>query len=64
MNTLTIPKSIINDDDLIVIPRREYELLLKRKGLTEDDLLRWRSEARNLKRRGKLPLLKSLRDLR
>lgn len=29
MNTLTIPKSLIKNDDLIVLPRREYEKLLR-----------------------------------
>lgn len=31
MNTLTIPKSLIKNDDLIVLPRREYEELLRAK---------------------------------
>lgn len=29
MNTLTIPKSLINNDDLVVLPRRDYEALLR-----------------------------------
>lgn len=29
MNTLTIPKSLIKNDDLVVLPRREYEKLLR-----------------------------------
>jgi hypothetical protein len=29
MNTLTIPKSLINNDDLIVLPRKFYESLLR-----------------------------------
>lgn len=29
MNTLTIPKSLIKNDDLIVLPRLEYEKLLR-----------------------------------
>ena len=29
MNTFTIPKSLIKNDDLIVLPRREYEKLLR-----------------------------------
>lgn len=28
MNTLTIPKNLIKNDDLIVLPRKFYELLL------------------------------------
>ena len=29
MSTLTIPKSLINNDDLIVLPRKVYESLLR-----------------------------------
>lgn len=29
MSTFTIPKSLIKNDDLIVLPRREYEKLLR-----------------------------------
>lgn len=29
MTTLTIPKSLINNDDLIVLPRKFYESLLR-----------------------------------
>ena len=29
MNTLTIPRSLIQNDDLIVLPRRDYEELLR-----------------------------------
>jgi hypothetical protein len=28
MNTLTIPKNLIQNDDLVVLPRKFYELLL------------------------------------
>ena len=28
MNTITIPKNLAKKDDLVVIPRREYEALL------------------------------------
>jgi len=28
MNTLTIPKSLANHDDLVVLPRRDYEQLV------------------------------------
>lgn len=35
MNTITIPRSIIRDDDLIVMPRREYEELLEVKKFKE-----------------------------
>lgn len=29
MNTITIPKKIASKDDLIIIPRKEFEALLK-----------------------------------
>jgi hypothetical protein len=29
MNTLTIPKKLIQNDDLVVIPRKKYEKLLR-----------------------------------
>lgn len=28
MNVLTIPKSLIKNDDLVILPRRDYEVLL------------------------------------
>lgn len=54
----------------MVIPRREYEkflsLALAEGGMTvtEADVLRWSQEAKRLRRAGKLPMLRSLRDLR
>ncbi len=35
MNTITIPKKIASRDDLIVIPRREYEALLESRKFKE-----------------------------
>lgn len=35
MNTVTIPKKMASRDDLIVIPRREYEALLELKKFRE-----------------------------
>jgi len=29
MNTITIPKNLANKDDLVILPRKEYEALLK-----------------------------------
>jgi len=34
MTTLTIPKSLTKKGDLVVISRREYEVLLKRRWMT------------------------------
>lgn len=31
MNTITIPKNLAKDDDLVIIPRREYKSLLELK---------------------------------
>ena len=35
MNTVTIPKKIANSDDLVVVPRKEYEALLELKSAKE-----------------------------
>ncbi|NOY35501.1 MAG: hypothetical protein GXP44_01095 [bacterium] len=65
MSVLTIPKNLIKNDDLVVIPRKEYEAFLelrevKTARVTEDDVLRWSKEAKKLKKEGKLPLFKDL----
>jgi hypothetical protein len=65
MNTITIPKNLIKNDDLVIIPRKEYEKFLELKekineGITEEDVLRWSREAKHLKKEGKLPLFKNL----
>ncbi|PIS39351.1 MAG: hypothetical protein COT33_02415 [Candidatus Nealsonbacteria bacterium CG08_land_8_20_14_0_20_38_20] len=69
MATITIPKRITKGEELIVIPRKEYEgyLELKEKikeQITEEDVLRWSREAKRLKKTGKLPLLRSLEEIR
>ena len=35
MNTITIPKQLTKNDDLVVMPRREYEALLEFKKAKE-----------------------------
>ena len=35
MNTLTIPRKLAQKDDLIVVPRKEYEALLELKKFKE-----------------------------
>lgn len=70
MATLTIPKKVTKGEDLVIIPRREYEKFLaladgkigQRVG--QSDLLRWSKEAKKLRRAGKLPILHSFKDLR
>jgi hypothetical protein len=65
MGTITIPKKMAGKDDLVVIPKKELDALIERAGeaVTEANILRWSREARQLKRAGKLPKLRSLRDL-
>ncbi|MBU4224000.1 hypothetical protein KJ934_02160 [Patescibacteria group bacterium] len=52
------------NDDLVIIPRKEYEEFLaskeKKEQVTESDVLRWSREAKKLKKAGKLPLFKDL----
>lgn len=48
MNTLTIPKSLIKNDDLVVLPRREYEKLLRAQN--SDNLVVKRSASFKIKK--------------
>ena len=59
---ITIPKELAKEGELILIPRKKYEELLESQKVTEEDVLRWTKEAKILKRRGKLPKLKSWND--
>jgi len=56
---ITIPKELVKEGELIVIPRKKYEKLLEGQKITEEDVLRWASEAKRLKKIGRLPKLKS-----
>jgi len=56
---ITIPKELVKEGELIVIPRKKYEQLLEGQKITEEDVLRWASEAKKLKKIGRLPKLKS-----
>jgi len=56
---ITIPKELVKEGELIVIPRKKYEQLLEGQKITEEDVLRWASEAKRLKKIGRLPKLKS-----
>jgi hypothetical protein len=65
MATITIPQNLIKTDELIAIPRKEYEEFLaikkeEKTRVTEADVLRWSKEAKKLKKAGKLPLFKNL----
>lgn len=71
MNTLTItiPQKLFKSEELMVIPRKEYEEYLELKetksgGVTEKNILRWSREAKSLKNVGKLPVLISLKGLK
>lgn len=67
MTTITIPRKMTKGEELVVIPRREYEKFLaivQKDAVNEDDILRLAKEARRMKKAGKLPLLRSLKDLR
>ena len=56
---ITIPKDLIREKELVLIPRKKYDELLEGNKVTEEDILRWTKEARTLKRIGKLPEVKS-----
>lgn len=70
MNTLTIPKNLIQNDDLVVLPRKQYEIFLdiKNKWMkmlsegkdTDEAIALYKKE----KKQGKLKVLKSLASLR
>ncbi|MBU4481059.1 hypothetical protein KKH59_01960 [Patescibacteria group bacterium] len=69
MATITIPKEITKGEELIIIPRREYEKYLelkekRKEQIAEEDVLRWSEEAKMLKKAGKLQVLRSLKELR
>ena len=47
MKTITIPKKLMTEKDLMIIPRSEYEGLLKRIKIIENDEFLWESAARD-----------------
>lgn len=68
-NIVTIPKRMTGREELVVLPRKEFERLIRldvheKETVTEDDVLRWSREARALHKKGKLPLLRSLKEFR
>ncbi|MBI3273701.1 MAG: hypothetical protein HYZ69_01010 [Candidatus Colwellbacteria bacterium] len=68
-NIITIPKRMTGREELVVLPRKEFERLSRldiheNETVTEDDVLRWSREARALHKKGKLPLLRSLKEFR
>lgn len=73
MPTITIPKHFAKSDRLVAIPHKEYARLIasakkergaERPEMTAEDVLRLSREAKQLHKEGKLPLLRSLKELR
>lgn len=70
MTTITIPKNLMGEKELIVIPRKKYEefinleKMLKNKTTKEKDVNRAIAIYTKEKARGKLKILKSLAELR
>lgn len=70
MNILTIPKNLIQNDDLVILPRKQYEFFLdvKKKWMkilseeqdTDEAIALYKKE----KKQGKMKVLKSLVSLR
>lgn len=52
---ISIPKELSKKGELVVMPKKDYEKLLKKQKVTADDVLRWTSEAKFLFRKRKLP---------
>ncbi|OGD42225.1 hypothetical protein A2567_00090 [Candidatus Azambacteria bacterium RIFOXYD1_FULL_42_11] len=57
---ITIPRDLIKEGELILIPRKKYERLLESQKVTGGDVLRWAKEAKILKKTGRLPKIGSL----
>jgi len=47
MNTITIPRNLIKNDDLVIIPRLEYQSLLKSKVINKEHESLWQDAAKN-----------------
>jgi len=43
---ITIPRDLIKEGELILIPRKKYERLLESQKVTGGDVLRWAKEAK------------------
>jgi hypothetical protein len=70
MATITIPKNLISNDDLVIIPRKQYESFLNickkwGKSISEEkDTNEAISIYKKERKQGKLKILKSLVSLR
>ena len=69
MNTLTIPRNLIKNDDLVVLPRRRYEeflnleKMIEKRSAEEADTDLAVQAYKKEKQQGKLKVIKSLADL-
>lgn len=67
MNTLTLKlsKEMLREGEVVVLPKKQFLSLVARAegAVSEKDILRWSREARALERTGKLPVLRSLREI-
>jgi len=59
MAMITIPKKLAGNDDLVVIPKKEFDALIARAvtAVSEENVLKWSREAKKLRRAGKLARL-------
>ena len=60
MNTLTIPRNLIKNDDLVILPRKEYERLLSTAFLNKEVVLTLPQKKRLYSARENLSAGKSL----
>ena len=69
MNMLTIPKNFVSNDDLVIIPRKQYEIFLdigkqwKKRLFEERDTDNAIAIYKKERKQGKLNVLKSLSNL-
>ena len=69
MTTITIPKNLVKSDDLVIIPRKQYESFLdvckqwKKRLFEEEDTDQAIIVYKKEKKLGKLKILKSLASL-
>jgi len=62
MTTITIPKKITQGEDLIIVRRSDYEILLRRLAEVSDAFMKIRKGEQELKK-GKTQIIKSLKEL-
>ena len=62
MTTITIPKKITQGEDLIIVRRSDYEILLRRLAEVSDAFMKIRKGEQELKK-GKTQIVKSLKEL-